>query len=367
MALGNAALVKWVNEFLELETPMKKVDELSNAICYAQLLDALFPGKVPVSKINFSAKNEYDLINNWKVIQGVFTAQGISKPIDVAKLVKGKTQDNLEFCQWFKSYFDSHHDGSPYPAREKRAALGKKPASAPKATGTEKKGLKQPTATPAPKAPAPAPPANNTPKVSKPVAIAKPIKPVSNNNTNLSSTPQSTPAKPKPSTPAPAPVKKAVPSTPIQSAPVHNEPEPEPQQEQEQQQEQPQNEEKNGVSVEEYNNTLTLLRETIEGLEKERNYYFKRLQAVEVYCQKDQTENPIAKRDVLAILYAEDDAKDTKDESSTRRSSQEVQQAPSTQQQQQQPQSQVQSQNELSLADDGLLDAGAADGDLTSY
>jgi len=355
MSVGNAALVKWVNEFLELETPLKKVDEMSNAICYAQLLDALFPGKVPVSKINFSAKNEYDLINNWKVIQGVFTAQGISKPIDVAKLVKGKTQDNLEFCQWFKSYFDSHHDGSPYPAREKRAALGKKQPAAPKASGTEKKGLKQPTTTAAPKA---APTATPTaPKVSKPVAIAKPIKPANNTN-NVSSTPQNTPAKSKPNTPAP--VKKTVPSTPS-----HNEPEQEQEQQEQAQEQPPQQAEEKNVNVEEYNHTLNLLKETIEGLEKERNYYFKRLHAVEVYCQKDQTENPIAKRDILVILYAEEDVKDTKEESSTRRSSQEVQQAPQTQQQQSQPQ--VQSEKEVLLADDGLLDAGAADGDLTSY
>jgi len=360
MAMGNAALVKWVTEFLELETPMKKVDEMSSAICYAQLLDALFPGKVPVTKINFNAKNEYDLINNWKVIQGVFTAQGISKPIDVAKLVKGKTQDNLEFCQWFKTYFDSHHDGSPYPAREKRSALGKKPPVVAKpSTGSEKKGLKQPTATPTP-------PVKSAPaKVSKPATIAKPIKPTnnnnnnnnsnSNNNTNTSTTQPQTPVKQKPSTPAP--VKKTAPTpTPAPSEPEAVE--------QQQEQEQNTQEEKGGPSVEEYNHTLGVLRETIEGLEKERNYYFKRLQHVESYCQKDVHENPIAKRDILAIVYLSEEA-DAKDESA-RRSSQEAPPAEQPQQQQQQ-QEQVQSQNEVLLADDGLLDAGAADGDLTSY
>jgi len=350
MAMGNASLVKWVNEFLELETPMKKVDEMSSAICYAQLLDALFPGKVPVTKINFAAKNEYDLINNWKVIQGVFTAQGISKPIDVAKLVKGKTQDNLEFCQWFKTYFDSHHDGSPYPAREKRAALGKKPAVAKPAQQAEKKGLKPPTATPAPAKATPA-------KVSKPATIAKPIKPNNNNNNtnNISASPPVT------SQPQSTPVKKAAtPSQPVKKSAPAPAPAPEvEQQEAEQEQQQEQQQEEKTVNVEEYNSTLTMLRETIEGLEKERNFYFKRLQKVEVYCQKDQTENPIAKRDVLAILYAEDD--EAKDESTARRSSQD---APPQQQEQEQP---VQSQTELLLADDGLLDAGAADGDLTSF
>jgi len=330
MAMGNASLVKWVNEFLELETPMKKVDEMSSAICYAQLLEALFPGKVPISKINFNAKNEYDLINNWKVIQGVFTAQGISKPIDVAKLVKGKTQDNLEFCQWFKTYFDSHHDGSPYPAREKRAALGKKPAvvAKPATGGTEKKGLKQPAATPVKAAPA---------KVSKPATIAKPIKPNNPNNNASTTQPQSTP------------VKK---TQPVKSAPVST-PAPEPEQEQQQEESQ---EEKGSIHLEEYHATLAKLTETISGLEKERNYYFQRLQEVEAYCQHDDNRHEHTKN-ILVIVYREE-----KDESTARRASQDAQQ------QEQQPQQQeqiVQSQNEG--ADDGLLDANAADGDLTSF
>jgi RP/EB family microtubule-associated protein len=277
--------------------------------------------------VNFAAKNEYDLLNNWKVIQSVFTAQGISKPIDVAKLVKGKTQDNLEFAQWFKTFFDSKHDGSPYPAREKRAALGKKPAVVKQAPTTEKKGLKQPTATPAPKAKVPA-------------VIAKPIKP----QQTATPTPTPTPVKPKIAPPA---VKKAPTPTP---APVEAEAEAEPEQQQS-----PPVEEK--INVEEYNATLAMLRETIEGLEKERNFYFQRLQAVEVYCQKDQNDNPIAKRDILAILYTED-APAEGSGTPQRRTSQ-PESSP-------QPQQTVPSQNEVIL-DDGLLDAGAADGDLTSF
>lgn len=190
MALGNGALVKWVNEFLELESPIKKVDELCSAVCYAQFLEAIFPGKVALNKINFNAKNEYDLINNWKVIQSVFTAQSVTKPVDVAKLVKGKTQDNLEFCQWFKTFFDSKYNGAPYPAREKRAAIGKKGAPAPKAAATaaptEKKGLKQPSAPVAAKAvpkpavaAAPKPVATTAPKAvpaAKPKAVASQAK-----------------------------------------------------------------------------------------------------------------------------------------------------------------------------------------------
>lgn len=34
--------------------------------------------------------------------------------IDIEKLVKGRFQDNFEFCQWFKKFFDANYDGSEY-------------------------------------------------------------------------------------------------------------------------------------------------------------------------------------------------------------------------------------------------------------
>lgn len=34
--------------------------------------------------------------------------------IPVDKLVKGKFQDNFEFAQWFKKFFDANYDGKEY-------------------------------------------------------------------------------------------------------------------------------------------------------------------------------------------------------------------------------------------------------------
>lgn len=34
--------------------------------------------------------------------------------IPVEKLVKGKFQDNFEFLQWFKKFFDANYDGKEY-------------------------------------------------------------------------------------------------------------------------------------------------------------------------------------------------------------------------------------------------------------
>lgn len=42
------------------------------------------------------------------------------------KLVKGRFQDNFEFVQWFKKFFDANYKGEPYNAVEARggASLG---------------------------------------------------------------------------------------------------------------------------------------------------------------------------------------------------------------------------------------------------
>ena len=50
----------------------------------------------------------------------ILTKNGIKKHIDVDKLVKAKYQDNLEFCQWIKRYFDLNYSGEPYNAVERR-------------------------------------------------------------------------------------------------------------------------------------------------------------------------------------------------------------------------------------------------------
>lgn len=46
----------------------------------------------------------------------LFTPQII--PVD--KLVKGKFQDNFEFVQWFKKFFDANYDGKEYDPVEAR-------------------------------------------------------------------------------------------------------------------------------------------------------------------------------------------------------------------------------------------------------
>lgn len=43
--------------------------------------------------------------------------------IPVDKLVKGRFQDNFEFLQWFKKFFDANYDGREYDAYEARGCI----------------------------------------------------------------------------------------------------------------------------------------------------------------------------------------------------------------------------------------------------
>merc|ERR1719204_1264895 len=72
----------------------------------------LFMNCIQMKKVKFQAKLEHEFIQNWKCLQAGFKKVGVDKTIPVDKLIKGKFQDNFEFCQWFKRFFDANYSGS---------------------------------------------------------------------------------------------------------------------------------------------------------------------------------------------------------------------------------------------------------------
>ena len=73
----------------------------------------------------------------------VFTKHGVDRPIPVESLVKCKMQDNLEFLQWTKRYWDQYfpgHDYDPVTRRKGQGSLPPTGAPAPRAaTSTARK------------------------------------------------------------------------------------------------------------------------------------------------------------------------------------------------------------------------------------
>jgi len=248
--VGRVELLAWLNDFLKLD--YKKIEQTASAVAYLQLMDALYPGKVPLTKVNWGAKFDYEFIKNFTLLQQVFDKVGLEKKIDVPVLVKGKFQDNLEFCQWMKKFFDVHYGGDPYDAVGKREAAiksqGGKPASAApakKATAAAASPVK-----PATKASSPA-----TTGVKK--ATAAPA---------AKAAAAASPAKPK-ETAAPASTGKTQRETQLEA------------------------------QVEE----LTLV---VSETETEREFYFGKLRQIELACQQVEADSPLSKR-IFQILTSE--------------------------------------------------------------
>ena len=69
-----------------------------------------------------------------------FTKHGIDRPVPVEALVKCKMQDNLEFLQWTKRYWDQYYPGGDYDALVRRKASGAPAATAPAPTSARTSG-----------------------------------------------------------------------------------------------------------------------------------------------------------------------------------------------------------------------------------
>ena len=128
--VGRNELISWVNDLLGLR--LTKVEQCASGAVYCQIMDAAHRTTevVPMRRVNFEAKSEYEYVANYKILQVVFERLNIAKNVEVNKLIKGRPLDNLEFLQWMKCYYDTttggasareSGEGGYYDAEERRA------------------------------------------------------------------------------------------------------------------------------------------------------------------------------------------------------------------------------------------------------
>ncbi|XP_063079714.1 microtubule-associated protein RP/EB family member 3-like isoform X2 [Engraulis encrasicolus] len=231
--LSRHDMLAWVNDSLQLT--YTKIEQLCTGVAYCQFMDMLFPGCILLKKVKFQARLEHEYIHNFKVLQASFKRMNVDKIIPVEKLVKSKFQDNFEFLQWFKKFFDANYDGKAYDPQMARQGLEMTLAANP--------GGPQRTSP-------------TVPKIMAPQRAA---------------------------TTAPA---------------ARRHPHPHP------------HYARNGGSdaeILEINQQLMDLKVTVDGLEKERDFYFGKLRDIELICQEHENDNHPILTKILDILYATED------------------------------------------------------------
>jgi len=210
---------------------------------------------VPLKKVKFQTKLEHEFIQNFKLLQASFKKMEVEKIIPVDKLVKGRFQDNFEFVQWFKKFFDANFKGDEYNALEARGgvALGNS------AVAGKPMHKVVPTVV------------NTAASRPKPAASGTVATPRTNNSNNTSASGMVKP--------------NARLTHNTNRQPVDN------------------------GQVEELTLQLAEVKLSLEGLEKERDFYFGKLRDIEVYCTDTETseETQTALQRVLDILYATED------------------------------------------------------------
>ncbi|MCJ1271114.1 hypothetical protein MMC22_011013 [Lobaria immixta] len=128
MGESRQELLAWLNTLLQQN--ITKVEQCGTGAPLCQIFDSIFQD-LPMRKVNFNANTEYEYLQNFKILQNAFTKHKIERIVPVPNLIKCKMQDNLEFLQWSKRYWDQYYPGGDYDALARRPKTGTAPTPAP--------------------------------------------------------------------------------------------------------------------------------------------------------------------------------------------------------------------------------------------
>ena len=261
----------------------------------------------------FLFRAEPEFVSNYKVLQNCMTKNNVEKFVDVDRLVKGRYQDNLEFMQWLKRFYELKvHEvpvdydvqavrlrgkgGDKYNNIMNKGGLGTKPSGKCILVLILFHGItiNSPTFSllvgrivPKPRGAA----AASTAATSAPKTVTATTKKASTTTTTKSTTMKENRVAPRTNAVAVKPAspglkKKTAPSSTSSAAIA----------------------EINTLkaSNEEANKALSELRLEMDGLEKERDFYFEKLRDVEILLQEleDKGESTPLCAQIFKILYA---------------------------------------------------------------
>ncbi|XP_065719365.1 microtubule-associated protein RP/EB family member 1 [Drosophila suzukii] len=102
-------MLQWVNNMVQGH--FKKIEELCSGAAYCQMMEMIFPNCINLKRVKMTAKLEHEYLHNLRLFQEAFNRLKVDKAVPIDRLIKGRFQDNFEFLQWFKKFFDSQAPG----------------------------------------------------------------------------------------------------------------------------------------------------------------------------------------------------------------------------------------------------------------
>lgn len=109
--IGRKELLDFFNELLDLN--LTKIEQTAPGAIACQITELIFPASIPMNRVNWAARSDFEFVQNYKLLQSAFTKHCVQRHVDVDKLIRAKYQDNLEFCQWLKAFFDQSLGARP--------------------------------------------------------------------------------------------------------------------------------------------------------------------------------------------------------------------------------------------------------------
>lgn len=109
MFVGRREVIDWINETLQIN--IDKIEQTASGAIACQLLDMMHPGTIPMHKVDWAANKDFEFIANYKVLQNGFIRHDVARAVDVNRLIQGRYQDNFEFMQWYKRFFEMGTSG----------------------------------------------------------------------------------------------------------------------------------------------------------------------------------------------------------------------------------------------------------------
>jgi len=320
-----------LNELLYLN--YTKVEQCASGAVHCQIMDALYPGHVPLSRVNFNATQTYEFVENYKVLQKVFKSVGIERNVDVPSLIKAKYQDNLEFLQWIKCYYDNLKKDDKYDAEARRKECGinvnvkcggRGSGTSPPPTQTKPNSRDRSISTPSLVNPnlnktTTSNKINSTPSVHKSSTSSTSSSTTSNKTIVPNSRPSVSTSSSRPSVVSSRPSVSTSNSSSRPSVSTYNK-------SMNTRNTISLNTQQKGTSdleeklkskeekISNLSNQIKELNLIVEALGKERDFYFNRLRNVEIYCQTHTDQNDQVIKDIEQILYSSEENQTVKSE-----------------------------------------------------